>query len=290
MSGVRVQVLASTQACLFLAPVLLRLARQGIRIHQGGAGLWSLEAWIPAERWLPREARRIEAACRRLSAHFAEPSPPRWAWEPEEIQGRPPRGEKRFFRPFQATELLWVAPRGWRLEPTGRQHLIEMEVKGARGTGIHPGTRGCLRLLHAVLEEEVPRLALDVGTGTGVLAIAAAKLGVQRVEALDTDPHAVAVARKNVSLNGLRGRIKVRCLDVAREGGRYPLVLAHLPLKAVTKRSKALIRCVSPGGWLVLGGIWRRRARETVARFAPSLTLLRETREAWWTSLLFRRG
>ncbi len=286
----KVRVVASTQACLFLTPMLVSLARQGVKVREAGPGLWSVEAWVHAERWCPREIRSLRAACVRLSRYFSDPLPPALEWAPEEIQGRLGRGERRFFRPFQATELLWVAPRGWKLEPTGRQHLIEMEVKGARGTGIHPGTRGCLRLLHAVLEEEVPRLALDAGTGTGILAIAAAKLGVERVEALDTDPHAVAVARKNVSLNGLRGRIKVRCLDVAREGGRYPLVLAHLPLKAVNKRSKALIRCVSPGGWLILGGIWRRRAPETVASLAPCLTLLRETREAWWTSLLFRRG
>lgn len=166
--------------------------------------------------------------------------------------------------------------------------MLEMEVKDARGTGIHPGTRGCLRLLHLVLEQGVPDLALDAGTGTGVLAMAAAHLGVQRVLALDIDPNAVSVARQNVSHNGLGGRIKVRCLDVAREGGRYPLVLAHLPLKTVIKRSNALMHCVSPGGWLVLGGIWRSRAQETVARFSPQLTLIHRETEAWWTSLLFR--
>lgn len=288
LQGVKVQVVASSQACLLLTPMLVSLARQGVKIREAGQGLWSLEAWVPAERWLPREVRRLRTACARLSRYFSHPVPPALEWGPEEIQGRPPRGEKRFFRPFQATDRLWVIPRGWRLEPTHGQHVIEMEVKGARGTGLHPGTRGCLRLLQRVLEQEVPKLALDAGTGTGILAMAAARLGVQRVLALDVDPHAVSVARQNVSHNGFVGRIKVRCLDVRQEGGRYPLVLAHLPLKAVVKRSKALTHCVSPGGWLVLGGIWRSRVQETIARFSPPLALLHRDTEAWWTSLLFR--
>ncbi len=248
-----------------------------------------MEAWVPAERWIPREARRLRAACGRLARYFSHPMPPAVQWEPEEIQGRPARGEKRFFRPFQATDRLWVVPRGWKLQPAQGQHVMEMEVKGARGTGIHPGTRGCLRLLELVLEQEVPDLALDAGTGTGVLALAAAHLGVKRVLALDIDPHAVSVARQNVSHNKLAGRIKVRCLDVGREGGRYPLVLAHLPLKTVLKRSKALMHCVSPGGSLVLGGIWRNRAQEIVAMYSPQLTLIHRETEAWWSSLLFRR-
>lgn len=289
LQGVKVQVVAPTQACLFLTPMLVNLARQGVSIREAGPGLWSLEAWIPRERWLPREVRRLRAACGRLSRYFSHPLPPALQWGPEEIQGRPPRGERRFFRPFQATDRLWVIPRGWKCQPPQGQHVLEMEVRDARGTGIHPGTRGCLRLLQLVLEQEVPELALDAGTGTGVLAMAAAHLGVQEVLALDIDPHAVSVARQNVSCNGLGGRIKVRCLDVAREGGRYPLVLAHLPLKAVIKRSKALLHCVSPGGWLVLGGIWRTKAQETVARFSPQLTLIHRETEAWWTSLLFRR-
>jgi ribosomal protein L11 methyltransferase len=200
-----------------------------------------------------------------------------------------PKGEKRFFRPFQATDRLWTAPPRAKAVLASGQALLELEVGKARGTGIHPATRSCLRLLQDLLSQHLPERALDVGTGSGILALAAARQGVQRVLALDVDPHAVEMARGNVRRNGLREVIKARCRDVRAEGGRYPLVMANLSHKETSRRASAILHCVAPEGWLILGGIWWRFADRALKRFAPPLRVVRREQEAWWVSFLLHR-
>ena len=268
---------------------MVKMAGHGVRIREAGAGLWDLEVWVAAERWSDRGLARIRDACERLSRPFSDPAPPSLQWDTQDLAGRIPKGEKRFFRPFLATDRLWVAPPGAKVPLAPGQALLELEAGKPRTTGIHPATRGCLRLLQDLTSEPVPEAALDVGTGSSILALDAARMGVGRVLALDVDPHAVEIARGNVRRNGFRGVIKVRCQDVAREGGRYPLVMANLSHKLAAKRADALLRCVAPGGWLILGGIWWRWADRTLEKLAPPLRVVRQEREAWWVAFLLRR-
>ena len=163
-----------------------------------------------------------------------------------------------------------------------------MDQAGAEGNGIHPATRCCLRLLETAAAPCILK-ALDAGTGTGILAVAAARLGVERVIAIDTDPHAVSSARKNVLLNGLKGRIKVRQKDLSEEGGRYPLVTAHLPQKTILKNAAVPARCVTPGGLLILGGIRSRMSDTVLKPFDPMFDTVEKDREAWWEAVLLRR-
>jgi hypothetical protein len=280
--AVHVQVNAPTQAALFLTPFLVEMAGHGVKIDELERGLWSLEAWISGKRWSPGTVARLRAACRRLSGFFFEPAPPTFQWEFREPPGRPVKGERRFFRPFQATERLWVVPCGHAIRVPHGQTALEMEVGRARGTGIHPATRCCLRLLEKIIGGGEPGHVLDVGTGTGIVSLAAARFGASRILALDIAPHAVQVARKNVLRNHLRDRIKVQCRDVATDGGTYPLVVACLSQKAISKRSISLIHCLAPGGRLILGGIWWNRRDEILAIFSPQLVVMGEDHEAWW--------
>jgi ribosomal protein L11 methyltransferase len=210
-------------------------------------------------------------------------------WEPQERIGLPRGGEKRFFRPFLAVEGLWVSPPGGEIEIPSGQECLELELGRARGSGIHPATRCALRLIEHALTQGVPERALDVDTGTGVLALAMALWRVGSVMAVDRDPHAVKMARRNVRRNGLQGRMKVRCRDVNLEGRLYPLVVAHISHKAIARSAKPLLRCLGEGGWLVLGGIWHRWVDSTLERFTPPLQVIRRDREAWWEAVLLRR-
>jgi hypothetical protein len=289
LPGVSVRVVASTQAAHLLTPVLVELAGRGIVIREAGPGMWCLEVWAPVKRLGPRALARLRDACRRLAPHFCHPGAPFLHWEKAPPPRPVPKGEKRFFRPFLATPGLWVAPPGQRVEPAQGQRLLELELGRARGSGIHPATRCALRLLEGVLTQGPPPRALDVETGSGILALSAALWGVPRVLALDRSPHAVTTARRNVRRNGLVGRIKVRCLDLARQGGCHPLVTAHLPPRAAGRRAAALAHCVAPGGRLILGGIPHRRAREVEALLTPAFSPLGAEIEAWWAALLFRR-
>src|SRR5207237_8896877 len=108
-----------------------------------------------------------------------------------------------------------VAPR-WGAPPvTVGSLVLTLEPGRAFGTGQHGTTAGCLELLETIVERARPARAIDLGTGSGILAIAAARLGVPQVLAIDSDPDAVASARANVQRNGLDGRVTCEGADVA---------------------------------------------------------------------------
>jgi len=204
-SGLLVRVHASAQAASFLTQTLVSAFGRGVQIHRGEGLLWRLEIWLPESSWTPRVARRLDAVCEGLAPYFSDPQPPSVEIQPHVHHGSVPKGEKRFFRTFRATENMMILP--WGEKPSAeksRQNLV-MEIGKARGTGLHPTTRSCLRLLEAHLTSHGPSLALDVGTGTGILALAAASMGVPRVFAIDVDSHSVNVARRNVRHNRLTG-------------------------------------------------------------------------------------
>jgi ribosomal protein L11 methyltransferase len=125
----------------------------------------------------------------------------------------------------------------------------------AFGTGLHPTTALCLEALDEALEIVRPQSVLDVGTGSGVLALAALTLGVPRGLAIDIDDRAVRVAAENAHINGLSDR-----LQLARGGpetitGTWPLVLANVLAAPLIEMAPALVRRVAHHGHLVLSGI-----------------------------------
>jgi ribosomal protein L11 methyltransferase len=136
--------------------------------------------------------------------------------------------------------------------------VIELDPGMAFGTGLHATTRMCLVCLEDLVEEG--DAVLDVGTGSGILAIAAAMLGARRVLALDSDPTAVQVARNNISMNGLAGVAEARegSLDTlagmpqSRWDGITINILAEVIVDMV---GRGLVAELRPGGWLVAGGI-----------------------------------
>jgi len=167
----------------------------------------------------------------------------------------PPGWESRYreyFRGFPWGEKLYIHP-PWEGGNPGRLNLVINPGRGF-GTGTHPTTRLCLTLLEEAVGDERPGRALDVGTGSGILAIAAVKLGVREVVAVDVDPEALGNARENVTLNGVEGRVTlVACAPRALKE-MYPLVLANLHYYAFLKLSRELSRLTAPGGRLIVSG------------------------------------
>ena len=151
--------------------------------------------------------------------------------------------------------LLIIPP--WETPATenGLRTII-IEPGRAFGTGTHGSTRGCLVLLEALLQRQPVAHALDIGTGTGILAIAAAVLGVQRVTALDTDPDAMTAAGANIELNGVANQVHCVLSDVATvKGPALGLVIANLLAGSHQSLASRYRRLVSPRGHLILGGI-----------------------------------
>jgi len=169
---------------------------------------------------------------------------------------------------------------------------IEIEAALAFGTGHHGTTRGCLIAIDDIAKRKRPRRVLDVGTGTGVLAIAAARAFHRPVMATDIDPVAVAAARRNAILNRTGAYVTARRTVAARGvTGRYDLILANILVGPLTRMASALARRLAPHGRIVLSGLLHAHANAALAAYrAQGLMLARRIALDEWTTLVLRRG
>jgi ribosomal protein L11 methyltransferase len=172
---------------------------------------------------------------------------------------------------------------------------IEIEAALAFGTGHHGTTRGCLLLLDHVLKTHRPRRMLDLGTGTGVLAIAAAKAMHRNILASDTDAPSVGVARKNARLNGVGNRVQaIRATGFSAPEfsarGPFELVLANILANPLRQFSGPLARHLAPRAFVILSGLLNHQATAVIAAYrAHGLVPLKHLKIEGWSSLLLRR-
>jgi ribosomal protein L11 methyltransferase len=171
---------------------------------------------------------------------------------------------------------------------------IEIEAALAFGTGHHGTTRGCLLLLDEVLKAHHPRRVLDLGTGTGVLAISAAKAQHRFVLASDIDPLSVLTARDNARLNGVGNRVRT----IQASGfsapqfaghGPFDLVLANILANPLRQMATPMARHLAPSALVILSGLLPHQAGGVIAAYrARGLVLKRHLRIEGWSSLLMR--
>jgi ribosomal protein L11 methyltransferase len=173
---------------------------------------------------------------------------------------------------------------------------IEIEAALAFGTGHHGTTRGCLLLLDQVLRAHSPKRVLDLGSGTGVLAIAAAKAQRQRVLASDIDPVSVRVARDNARLNGVGNLVEAICAtgfsapQFARRGP-FDLVLANILANPLRQMATPMAQHLAPSALVILSGLLPHQAQGVIASYrARGLILRRHLKIDGWSSLLMQRA
>ncbi|HEX7196480.1 MAG TPA: 50S ribosomal protein L11 methyltransferase [Candidatus Limnocylindria bacterium] len=174
----------------------------------------------------------------------------------------------------------------WAEEPLADDEVaITLDPGMAFGTGLHPTTRGCLELLQRV--EPMPATVLDVGCGSGILALAALRLGAERAIGIDTDPLAVAASRENAERNGLADRFEARHGTLpAGTSDRSPLVLANLVAAVLVEIAGRLAAHLAPGGTLLASGIIELRAGEvTDAMRRAGLRIAERRDDGEWVSL-----
>jgi ribosomal protein L11 methyltransferase len=171
---------------------------------------------------------------------------------------------------------------------------IEIEAALAFGTGHHGTTRGCLLLLDHVLKARRPRRVLDLGTGTGVLAIAAAKALQGAVLATDIDAPSVTVARENARLNETGHLVTtMRATGFAApqfaQAGPFDLVLANILANPLRQLAAPMARHLAPSAFVILSGLLTHQAPGVIAAYrARGLVPLRHLRIDGWSSLLLR--
>lgn len=173
---------------------------------------------------------------------------------------------------------------------------IEIEAALAFGTGHHGTTRGCLLALVDELKRRRPARVLDVGTGTGILAFAAAKAVRRRVVAGDIDPVAIAVAKGNARLNGVAPWLDlyvgpgVRAPQADRARA-FDLVFANILAKPLRRLAPSLARVVAPGGTLVLSGLLAQDVPGVLSAYrAQGFALAKRRDLEGWAALTLRRG
>jgi ribosomal protein L11 methyltransferase len=179
----------------------------------------------------------------------------------------------------------------WLDEPIGPGEVaLHLDPGMAFGTGLHPTTRGCLTLLQEI--SPMPSPVLDVGSGSGILALSALRLGAERAVCYDTDPLAVEATLANAAANDLADRVEVHrgSLPAAPPDEGYPLVLANLVAAVLIDLAEALAAHTTPGGTLLASGVIAGRADEVIASLTTAGFLLdRRLDDDEWVSMRFVR-
>lgn len=187
-------------------------------------------------------------------------------------------------RPFNIGNLVFSPP--WENVVIGKEEtLVHIDPCVVFGTGYHPTTRSCLRALREIYQKERPRKMLDLGTGSGILALAAAKWGAERVLAIDCNELAVETALRNVSSNGESDRIEVRqgnAEDYIDE--EADLLCANLHLRVIESllRKEAFFK----KRWLVLSGLFQRDGQDIENQLKRrTVTIFQRMEEKNWVTL-----
>lgn len=180
------------------------------------------------------------------------------------------------FDPIRVSERLWIVP-SWHDAPDPAAINLILDPGMAFGTGSHPTTRLCLEWLERTLQPG--QTLLDYGCGSGILAIAAAKLGAGSIAGVDIDPQAIVAARANAEANNVSGRFADSAEPVA---GEYDLVVANILSNPLRVLAPAICAHVRRGGQLALSGILEEQANEIIGIYAQWLPLkVADCREGW---------
>ena len=225
----------------------------------------TVTTYIPHDNRLEGRYARIDTAVR-LVAYVGDVSELRVrVVEEEEWQD----AWKEHFHALRIGTRTVIVPTWRTYEPREDDVVITIDPGMAFGTGHHPTTRMCLELLEMHVEQG--DRVLDLGCGSGVLSIAAAKLGASNVLGLEIDPTAASVAERNVSENGVQNTVNTDEATLPHphaESDGYDLLVANVSAKVITELAEHIVRVVRSGGTLIFSGILDKQRMEVIERMA----------------------
>ncbi|MBN1179639.1 MAG: 50S ribosomal protein L11 methyltransferase [Anaerolineae bacterium] len=251
----------SSEAAEAVAEVLNRYAPQGVAIEAGpegaAGGPVAVRAYLPSDADLPETRRKVEEALWHLGQLLPIPEPafravPDTDWT---------ESWKQHMRVLHIGRRVVVRPSWLSYAPRRDDIVVTLDPGMAFGTGLHPTTQMCLM----ALEEHVrPGMSLlDLGTGSGILAIVGAKLGAAPVLALDNDAEAVAAARRNVDDNGVAAAVRPAQGSLAQADGTFDVVAVNILARVIVQMAaQGLADRLAAQGLLVLAGILDEQEEE----------------------------
>lgn len=196
---------------------------------------------------------------------------------------------KKYYKPFKAGEHLVVKPTWEKYDMQPGDKIIEIDPGMAFGSGQHETTGMCLELLEKVVKPG--HKVIDVGTGSGILAIGAALMDAESVVAIDIDPSAVKVARENVEMNGLKDKITVLEGNLLEKNDAVcDVCIANIIADVICFFAAPLNDHIVPGGLFICSGIIKERENDvTTALHAADYEILEIVRKGEWVAILSRR-
>jgi len=291
-----------------LADFLVTLSGNGVCIENLNVDTFSLESLVDApvkmvKAYFISDAtlqEKIDAIKEYLEMHLS--SYPGFASHPPNVfylqEEDWANNWKKHFKPSRIGRRIIIKPTWEEWDATEDAIILELDPGMAFGTGTHPTSRLCLETLERIYFREAPFNAyvvqthtdfLDVGTGSGILAIAAAKFGAERVVALDIDPKAVSIAEQNLELNHVRGIASATNTPLGEMPGSFAIVAANILAEELVRLGKDLVGKLRTGGFLVLSGILIEKEGIVFDGFNDfPLTLVETTREGEWSCITYR--
>jgi ribosomal protein L11 methyltransferase len=197
---------------------------------------------------------------------------------------------KKHFKPTRISKRITIKPTWEPYTPDINEIVIEIDPGLAFGTGLHESTRLALQLIESSFTLQTHQNVLDVGTGTGVLAMAAALLGASKVSAIDNDPDAVVCAIDNIKQNKVSSIIGVSAEDLSCTSNIYDLVIANITSDVLTLLASQLVKKMKHNGQLILAGILAGdQAKDIEKTFSElGLTMQQAPVEGEWQGFLFQ--
>ena len=268
-----------------LANFLIERGSPGVVLKKNGLDAFFAATFDGAS--LRGDIDRFVAAIARLSPRARAP---RLAWK---VIGQEnwEHSWKRFIKPRRVGKSFWVTP-PW-LDPPKlrRRHVITIEPGMAFGTGTHATTRSCLEFIELVAGRLGAKKfsALDVGTGSGILAIALALLGAAEIRAIDNDPVALRVARDNLRANAVARRVRLSGVKLSALKEKFDVVAANLTAETIRELAGDLKKRVAASGFLILSGILHQKAGAVARALSGGFRVVKRKRSREWMTLLLQR-
>jgi ribosomal protein L11 methyltransferase len=194
-------------------------------------------------------------------------------------------GWRAFWKPMRVAERLVIVPSWETYAPQPNDIVLHLDPGQAFGTGTHESTQLVLAELERVVQPGVT--LLDIGCGSGILSIAALRLGAAHATALDTDPLAVDATRENAERNGVASQVQASTTSVEALSDQFPLVLANIEARVLVPLAAAIAARVAPGGSLLLSGLIASDVDAVRAAY-PQLAEIGRTERGDWRALVLR--